>query len=543
MRFSRESIVAGGSGKTVLIGLDGATFDLIDPLVAEGVMPRLGRVMREGARAVLRSTIHPLTPPAWATLMTGRSPGNHGVFDFIRVDTSGATPRYTLVTSADLAAPTIWEIASRAGKHVTTLNFPVMFPVKPITGVAIPGYVPWSYLGRAVYPRQIMKDLKAHGLFKASEISTDWQHERQAIQGLAEEQLEDWVRFHIDRELRWQSILLHLMANHPADLTAMLFDGVDRVQHLCYHLVDPATREKYNDSPAARTATELALTYYRNLDGFIGQIIEKAGPEGRILIVSDHGFTPSGGRIFYANTWLEQQGWLGWVDGTPIDDQGRLALDENTEASTLIDWSRTKAYSLSSSSNAIFIRQATEPGGPGVAPDEYDGFRAELVSRLKAIIDPKTGRPLVREVLLREEAFPGAYTGRAPDITLQLHDYSFLSVLRADGEIKDRKAPYATHHPDGVVIAHGAGIAGGARCEPIEIADIAATTLYSMGLAVPDDMEGDVARSLFSPEHLEAHPVRRGAASEASQSGADETPMPEEAEEQIRERLKSLGYL
>ena len=75
--------MAEGKIKTVIIGLDGATYDLIDPLVKEGIMPNLGRIMEQGARAVLHSTIHPLTPPAWATLMTGRTPGNHGVFDFI----------------------------------------------------------------------------------------------------------------------------------------------------------------------------------------------------------------------------------------------------------------------------------------------------------------------------------------------------------------------------------------------------------------------------------------------------------------------------
>lgn len=164
--------------QTVIIGLDGATYDMLDHLVAEGVMPNLGRIMAEGARGILASTIHPLTPPAWATLMTGRSPGNHGVFDFIRVDREGSKPSYTLATSADVKVPTIWQIASAAGKRATTLNYPVMFPAKPIDGVVIPGYVPWSYLGRAIHPRETFKMLKAKGVFKASEMSTDWQHER-----------------------------------------------------------------------------------------------------------------------------------------------------------------------------------------------------------------------------------------------------------------------------------------------------------------------------------------------------------------------------
>lgn len=527
---------------TLLIGLDGATYDLVDPLVEEGVMPNLGRLMEAGARGILRSTIHPLTPPAWATLMTGRMPGNHGIFDFIRVEHESGTPSYTLATSADLKVPTIWQIASARGRRATTLNFPTMFPAKPIEGVVIPGYVPWSYLGRAIYPRRVFQMLKAREVFKAKEMSTDWQHERKAVQGLAESQLEEWVRFHIARERRWFEILMTLMDEEPSDLTAVLFDGVDRIQHLCYHLIDPRTRGDYT-SPDAIRARDLALQYYRDIDGYIARMIEKAGPEAQVLIASDHGFTRSGNRIFYANTWLESQGLLGWKPDVPMDDQGRLALDENTEASSLIDWTRTRAYALSSSSNAIFIRPVGQDGGMGVRAEEYEAFRSDLIARLKALVDPVTGRPVVKHVFTREEAFPGTETARAPDLTLQLHDYSFLSVLRADAPLKDRRIPYATHHPDGIFVAAGPGVAAGARIEPLFIADIAPTVLYSLGLAVPQAMEGVVAEEAFDPDWLTAHPVRITSGDGVAESETDTEVLPADAEEQIKERLRSLGYL
>ena len=293
--------------RTLIIGLDGATYDMVDPLVAEGIMPVLGRIMENGARGILRSTIHPLTPPAWTTMTTGRSPGNHGVFDFIRVDRAGDKPSYTLATSADVMVPTIWQMTSDAGLRATTLNFPVTFPAKPIDGTVIPGYVPWSYLGRAIHPRETFKMLKAEGVFKASEMSTDWQHERKAVQGLAENQLDDWVQFHITREERWFQTMMTLMKKEPSDLSAVLFDGVDRIQHLCWHLIDPATRGDYTGDVSDRTRN-LVLEYFRNVDGYIDQMIQAAGPDAQVFIVSDHGFTRSGRRIFYANTWLEKMG-------------------------------------------------------------------------------------------------------------------------------------------------------------------------------------------------------------------------------------------
>lgn len=527
--------------RTLLIGLDGATYDLIDPLVAEGHMPNLGRIMQEGSRAILRSTMHPLTPPAWATLMTGRTPGNHGIFDFIKVDRKAGKPAYTLATSADLKVPTIWQIASEAGQRVTSLNYPTMFPVKPVDGVVIPGYVPWSYLGRAIYPKSVFKMLKEKGVFRAREMSTDWQHERKAVQGLAENDLQDWVQFHITRENRWQKILMTLMDEEPCELTSVLFDGVDRIQHLCYHLIDPETRDDY-DSEASRKASDLALSYYRDVDRYIGEMIEKAGPEARVLIVSDHGFTRSGKRIFYANTWLESLGLLAWRSDVAMDDQGRVALDENTEASTLIDWDATKAYSLSSSSNAIFIRVASADDPDGVPQPEYETFRDKLIAQLMALRDPDTGRAVIKHVFTREQAFPGAEMAGAPDLTLQLADYSFLSVLRADAPIKDRKIPYATHHPDGIIIGYGLGIRVGEQIAPMFIADVAPTVLYAMGLEIPRSMEGKLGEALFAPEHLQNNPPSYTAENAGVGVGEDET-LSADAEAQIRERLKALGYL
>ncbi|ABV93700.1 phosphodiesterase/nucleotide pyrophosphatase [Dinoroseobacter shibae DFL 12 = DSM 16493] len=528
--------------QTVIIGLDGATYDMLDHLVAEGVMPNLGRIMAEGARGILASTIHPLTPPAWATLMTGRSPGNHGVFDFIRVDREGSKPSYTLATSADVKVPTIWQIASAAGKRATTLNYPVMFPAKPIDGVVIPGYVPWSYLGRAIHPRETFKMLKAKGVFKASEMSTDWQHERKAVQGLSENQLTDWVQFHITREQRWQDILLTLMEEEPSELTAVLFDGVDRIQHLCWHLIDPVSRDDYT-TPESVAARELVLQYFRNVDDYLVQIIDKAGPQAQVFIVSDHGFTRSGTRIFYANTFLEHAGLLTWNAGVAMDDQGRVALDENTEASTLIDWAETKAYSLSSSSNAIFIRRAAKPGDPGVTDAAYEAFRDDLIAQLLAFTDPETGKPVIKSVFKREDAFPGTQTERAPDLTLQLHDYSFLSVLRADQPIKDRRVPYATHHPDGIFVATGPGIAAGTALDRLQIADVAPTALYSCGVEVPSEMEGKVAEQAFAEAYKADNPIRYTAGEGAAAGDTDDAALTGDAEEQIRERLKSLGYL
>ena len=114
--------------KIFLVGIDGATYDLLDPLIEEGLMPNLAAHYQHGCRSKLESTAHPLTPPAWTTLMTGMTPGNHGVYDFIRVDHRSDPPSYTLANSSDVKCETVWSIASRQGRKFACLNFPMMFP-------------------------------------------------------------------------------------------------------------------------------------------------------------------------------------------------------------------------------------------------------------------------------------------------------------------------------------------------------------------------------------------------------------------------------
>src|SRR5262245_4367844 len=100
--------------RTLLIGLDGATFTILDAMMEQGVMPSLSALLARGARAPLRTIVPPLTPPAWTSLMTGRTPGYHGVFDFFRME-SPVDRHIRFFSAKDLKVDTIFGIASQAG--------------------------------------------------------------------------------------------------------------------------------------------------------------------------------------------------------------------------------------------------------------------------------------------------------------------------------------------------------------------------------------------------------------------------------------------
>lgn len=533
--------------RTILIGLDGATFDVLDPLMARGIMPRLAAFVAGGARADLISTPNPLTPPAWTSLVTGRTPGHHGIFDFVRAEEGEGGLYFTLNASYDVRCETIWSVVSRKGGRVASLNFPVSAPPLPVEGIVVPGFVPWRHMRRSVHPRGFYDEMKALPGFDVRELSMDMVEELKSIQWIPDEDYEGWIRQHTQREGQWARIALHVLGNHDVDLLAVLFDGADKLQHLCWKYVDPALASA-SPGPRESLLREWCLDYFRTLDGHIGRILDAAGPAARVFFASDHGFGATS-EIFYVNRWLEEQGFLRWNADAPVDDGTHVARDRIKSHVEGIDWHHTTAFALTPSSNGIFIRRESRRYSAGVPEERYASFRGELTRRLLAAAHPGTGRPLIRKVMTREEAFPGSEAGRAPDLTLVLGDYGFVSVLRSGGIVRERPEPAGTHRPEGIFLAGGPGIREGHEMEPLSIVDVAPALMHSLGFAVPSDWEGRVPIEYCEPAWAGRHPVRAGEATlppgraDSGAPGMDAEDMNEADEAVVMARLQALGYL
>jgi predicted AlkP superfamily phosphohydrolase/phosphomutase len=531
--------------QTLLIGLDGATFDVLEPLWENGTMPFLGEFARHGVRAQLRTVVPPLTPCAWTSLVTGRSPGYHGIFDFVRVTRNADYLQYQMATSTDVRSETLWSIASRQERQVASLNFPVMFPPRPIAGYSIPGFVPWRHLRRAVYPPQLYDILTSIPGFDPKELVFDIQQERRAIQVLDKEQYEEWISFHIRREERWLEVVKYLIANTQCDLLAVLFDGVDKLQHICWRFIDP----KYlaaDRAPWERRVHELCMSYFRRLDEILQTIVRLVGADARVFMTSDHGFGPTV-EIFYINTWLSQEGYLSWATGVPYDNEGKVMFDDTRSPGRLFDWSKTRACSLSSGSNGVYIKTASEPSQRGVKPEDYVAFREELKQKLLAFRDPETGEPVVKRALTCEEAFPGPQMQRAPDLTLDLRDGGFVSILRSEQPLKRREVVAGTHRYEGIFLAGGSGIRQQINTHPLSIIDVAPLLLYSMRLPIPSDLEGTFRTDIFEETLLQATPALVGHPTVSPGDGQIKQPatvLPElTSDAQIMAQLKALGYL
>ena len=528
--------------RTVLIGLDGATFTVLDPFMESGVMPFLRRFTGDGVRAELLSTPNPLTAQAWPSMTTSRSPANCGVFDFIRFETRKDGPFVTTTDSRDLRSETIWSIASRSNRRVTTLNFYAMYPPRPVAGHSVSGFVPFRQMKSAVYPPSLYERMKSLPGFNAKELAMDLDLEKKCINGLPHEEYEAWIRLHIRRERQWFELLRHLMTNEPSDLTAIVFDGVDKLQHLCWRFIDPRL---FPDAPSPweKHIRELCLEYFQQLDGFLSEIVTLAGSGSRAFIVSDHGFGATT-ELFYVNAWLHDHGYLHWTRDDSQDDGEGLTVNRMRTHLELVDWTKTKAHAITPSSNGIFIQRAEDASGCGVCADEYEQFRRELMESLLEFKDPETGEPVVKRIRTREEAYPGAEARNAPDLLLTLRDGGFVSILNSDRPLKPRTEPVGTHRPEGIFIAGGSGLGSGIHLDPLSILDVAPTVLHSLGLPIPENFEGRLAAGAFEPSYLDAHPASFEHA--ADQAGSLAADLPAEHDPEIEavifDQLEALGY-
>ncbi len=530
--------------QTVLIGLDGATFTVLDGFMkdqpGEGVvMPFLARMIETGYSGTLASTAHPLTPPAWTTVCTGRTPGAHGIYDFVRFEDLGDDVFFTLYDARDIRVETIWQIASHAGKTIASLNFPMMSPPPEVRGALVPGFVSWKHLRRNMYPQALFDRIKAIPGFDAKELSWDFEREGQIGDVMEDSELYRWVENHLPRDRQWFNIARTLLEEDDPDLFAVMLDGTDKIQHQAWHVLDPELWDPAKGEDA-RAVRALVLQYFRELDGYIEALVTAAGPEAHVIIVSDHGFTGAA-KVVRINEHLGRLGYLEWraSDGSEQSRRRDMANFAN------LDWTRSRAFCPTPSSNGIVIRRKSEKFPGGVTEAEYESFREKLIEDLMKLTDPDTGAPVIKEILKREEAFPGAAMEESPDLTLILCDHGFVSVRNRAPTVVTRPVPLGTHHPDGIFVMTGPGVENRSG-QHLSIVDTTAIMAHALGLEIPADFEGRVPATLYDPDWRAENPVRIGAARAEAGAGAVSTSKEDASAEQKEEmlaQLRLLGYI
>jgi predicted AlkP superfamily phosphohydrolase/phosphomutase len=510
-----------------------------------GCMPFLKSFLASGARAELRTIVPALTPPAWTSLMTGRRPGQHGVFDFFRLQSRDSL-HIRFFTSNDIQTSTIWSIADAHKLRVTALNFPAMFPAPRIGGYVIPGWVPWRQLRLACRPGDLFDRLKAElPSFQPRELAMDIALEERATEGCSNnDEYAPWIEMHTRREENWFEVFRHLTERDPSDLTAVLFDGVDKLQHLCWRFIRPQ-----DDRPLTEEwefqARDLCIEYFRRLDSILQRMCGIAGPEANVFLASDHGFQASRD-VFHVNAWLAEQGHLAWSEGAAAESGDRLlGVGQVARHTWKLDWSRTRAFAATPTSNGIYIVVNRDGKSPGIAPEEYQAFRERLVQELRAVRDPETGDPLIENVWTRDEIFAGPHGDVAPDLTLEMRDGGLVSILPSASIVSRRATTSGVHAPVGIFAAKGPSVQEGVTLSGISILDVAPVILQSLHLPAEEDMPGTIPPELYRSSAARVSPVKaaRVAAANGHSHENGGGALTEEDEQIVLERLRQLGYV
>ncbi len=534
--------------RVLIIGLDGATFDVLDPMMDAGRMPHLKAFVERGTAGVLESTKPPITPAAWTTFMTGKSPGTHGVIDFEQYD---ARSHRLVLTSQQTVAHvrTLWEIAGDKGLKVGAISVPMTYPARKVNGFMITGFGTPGIDSEFTYP----PSLKAEILRRWPDFTFKTQWRRRVMGGLPvfEDNLRRFCRsFHQGAE-----ITRHCGDTYGWDVLMVVYKLVDNLQHKTWRYLDP----RFNQNHLRQA--EMVAGCFKELDDALGNLFEYAEKnDASVMMVSDHGHGSLEGKI-QANLLLKRWGYLNLQP--PIVQsaarlryiwnrshrKGRQRIAENFQVTRdlAVDFSRTQACVMHAGEYGFLYlnMKGRQPVGI-VEPGDYQRLREEIRERLLSMTttapDGKEFQ-LFTDVYRPEDVYdrPRSELHGMADLFLK-PAAGFSVVRRIQGGKVVRWLPWrkieGTHRAAGMFAIAGPGIARGRRTNA-DIIDCTPTILAMLGLRIPDDIEGRVIESMFDP------PLRHEteAAGKGDAEKTDRTVYSEAEEQIIAERLADLGYL
>jgi predicted AlkP superfamily phosphohydrolase/phosphomutase len=478
----------------VLFGIDGATYSILDPMLVQGQLPNLARLKQKGAWGVLQSNIHPLTPAAWVSMVTGLNPGKHGVYDFRR--RKAASYDWELVNSRSWDGDPVWSILGQQGKKVGIFNVPMTYPPHPVNGFMVTGLGTPPNSQNFIYPNSLATKFQEH--FSTYTVEPD----------AATNDLNDYL-LHNHRSLEQRIEALRFIWNEYADLDFFMpvFIETDRVHHVYWRFMDPNMPD--HSKPSAAKIREQVSVIYQKIDAVLGELWAwVADRQGYMLVVSDHGFGPLLKDV-YINKWLVDQGYLTLKLDTTSSSEGHF-FDQ-------VDWDNTRAYSFGYFGNINLNLRGREPRGIVEPGRDAETLKQEMISRLRQITDPETDEVIVDAIFRKEELYSGTFLDQAPDFLVIMKNYAYMTRDGFDFNGKRLVGPPMEHNKDalphsgnhrleGIVFMAGEGIKPGSKIHGAGITDIAPTVLYLAGSPVPDGLDGQVLLSAFDEAFVANQP-------------------------------------
>ena len=456
--------------KVLLLGLDCAppelVFDRLRPR-----LPNLARLMDGGIWGPLRSCIPPITVPAWMVGMTGKDPGELGIYGF-RNRSNHTYDGLAFATSGAIREPTVWDILGQAGRRVMVGAVPPAYPPKALNGFLVSCFLTPSLKNRFTYPESLKAEIES--------LVGEYQFD---VSNFRTEDKASIVRQVYEMTEKRFTVFEHLTTTKEWDFFAAHEIGLDRMHHGFWKDYEPSHPKYVAGNPNESFIPE----YYEFVDRQVGRLLATLPADTVVLTASDHGVKNMFGGICI-NEWLIQHGYL--------------TLKERPTSITrfdpaLVDWERTVAWGDGGYYGRLFLNvQGREPQGVIPAAD-YQRVRDEIRAKLIAITDPE-GRSIGTKVYKPEEIYR-VVRGVAPDLIVYFGDLDWRSVGSVGYDSiytfdNDTGPDDANHSQDGILILTDPASSARGRRDGFQIADLAPTILSLFDHPIPADVRGRVIR-------------------------------------------------
>jgi predicted AlkP superfamily phosphohydrolase/phosphomutase len=457
--------------RVLVIGLDGLEPSLVfDRWRAD--LPNLSHLMGSGSAERLESCVPAVTVPAWASMTTGRDPGELGLYDFFNRVNHNYEPG-PLIDSRAVTEPQLWDLLSEAGRQVVVIGVPPTFPVRAVNGTLVGCFFSSGAERGYAYPNAV-----------ADEIARLVGRYRFDVSNYLTEDKDTLLREIYDVTDQHFRVVRHFLTSRPWDFFMFVEVGPDRLHHGFWRHHDPA-HPKHEAGSRFQSAV---YDYYRHLDAQVGTVLELLDDDVVVLVVSDHGAQRMEGAILI-NEWLLQEGYL--VMARYPEKRTRFFDCE-------VDWARTTAWAVGGYYGRVHVNvDGRNPAGL-VPATHVDRILDELAFKISRIPGPNGRRFATR--VYRPEQIYGRVRGFPPDLIVYFDDLAW----RCNAELgsgtgalyKTDKFPApddANHAQHGICILYDPSSGAGRRVpEGVALLDVAPTVLALLGVRVPGDMRGAV---------------------------------------------------
>jgi predicted AlkP superfamily phosphohydrolase/phosphomutase len=359
------------NAKTVIIGLDGVPFGMISDFAETGVMPNTAELISQGIFKKMSSSIPEVSSVAWSSIITGKNPGQHGIFGF--TDLAPDSYQLRFPNFYDLKSPPLWDLAN--GKSII-INVPSTYPVRDMNGVHISGFVSID-IRKSVHPASLIPKLKE--LDYRLDVDSQKAHEDLGLF------MEDLDRT-LSARIKTYKYLWHY---NDWQVFMFVFTGTDRLMHFLWSAYEDENHQYHMDF----------LEHFRKIDEAIGQLNERISDDDTLILLSDHGFERLDKDI-YINRFLMTEGFLTLRQ----DNEPNLAdIDYPTEAFAL-DPAR------------IYLNLKGKFPCGTVDQSDSENLLCQLENLFRSLeID---GKKVIRDIYRKEQLYSGPYLENAPDLVL-----------------------------------------------------------------------------------------------------------------------------